>query len=120
MIEVVERAEFPCPACGFLTMSEPPGSYNICEVCGWEDDHVQLADPRYRGGANHESLVEAQQAALQRFPIDVQIAVGFRRDRTWRPLREDEAPVRDDAPKSGREYFEAAAADGVPSYYWKK
>lgn len=100
-------------------MDEPPGSYNICDVCGWEDDHVQLAHPRMRGGANHESLVEAQAAALERFPIDLEISGGYERDRTWRPLRENEQPLHDDAPRSGREYFEAAVADPVP-YYWKK
>jgi hypothetical protein len=99
-------------------MIKPPGSYNICAVCGWEDDHVQLAHPRMRGGANRECLVEAQAVALQRFPADVQSALGYERDRTWRPLREDES-MRNDAPRSGREYFYAAAVDSVP-YYWKK
>jgi len=101
-------------------MSEPPGSYYICDVCGWEDDHVQLAHPRMRDGANHDSLVEAQALALGRFPIGVQNAAGHERDPTWRPLRDDEQPLRDDAPNSGTEYFHAAAADSVPSYYWRK
>jgi hypothetical protein len=100
-------------------MSEPPGSYNICDVCGWEDDHVQLVNPRMGGGANRESLVEAQAAALQRFPIEMQMAEGFERDRTWRPLREDEQLPRIVTPHSGVKYFQASAADSV-GYYWKK
>jgi hypothetical protein len=100
-------------------MQEPPGSYSICNVCGWEDDHVQLANPRMGGGANRESLVEAQVAALRRFPIETQSAEGFERDRSWRPLREDEHLPRGDIPGSGEEYFHAAAADSV-GYYWKK
>ena len=100
-------------------MDEPPGSYNICDVCGWEDDHVQLANPRMGGGANRESLVEAQATALQRFPIEMKWAEGFERDRSWRPLREDEKAPRGDTPRWGKEYFQAAAADSV-GYYWKK
>lgn len=52
---------FPCPCCGLLTLtSGERGSYEICEVCFWEDDGVQFRDPSYRGGANVESLEEAR------------------------------------------------------------
>lgn len=51
---------FPCPCCGHLTFSEPPGSYEICPVCFWEDDAVQLRWPTYEGGANGPSLIESQ------------------------------------------------------------
>lgn len=55
-------ARFPCPCCGFLTCDEEPGgSYDICPVCFWEDDPVQLRDPDYRGGANKVSLNEARE-----------------------------------------------------------
>jgi hypothetical protein len=58
---------FNCPRCGQPSLDEePPGTYEICKVCGWEDDYVQFRDPGYRGGANHESLLEAQ-ANYQRF-----------------------------------------------------
>ena len=56
--------ELPCPACGFLTLGGTYGSYVICPVCGWEDDQLQLANPASGGGANSESLVEAQADAL--------------------------------------------------------
>jgi hypothetical protein len=49
----------PCPCCGSKVISEV-GAYEICEVCGWEDDPVQSADPDYKGGANKESLNEAR------------------------------------------------------------
>jgi cysteine-rich CPCC protein len=61
----VERQEnqYPCPCCGFLTLDEKaPGTYDICSLCGWEDDRVQFDNPLYRGGANHESLVECRLA----------------------------------------------------------
>jgi hypothetical protein len=50
---------FPCPSCGFEVFSEPPGSFEICEICGWEDDHVQLRFPALAGGANKLSLHSA-------------------------------------------------------------
>jgi len=51
----------PCPCCGYRTLDEePPGTFEICPVCYWEDDLVQFRDPDYRGGANEESLNEAR------------------------------------------------------------
>jgi Cysteine-rich CPCC len=52
---------FPCPCCGYLTIGEePPGTFEICPVCFWEDDNVQFGDPDFRGGANHVTLNEAR------------------------------------------------------------
>lgn len=52
---------YPCACCGFLTMSEPiPGTFEICPVCFWEDDNVQFNDIDFVGGANEESLRQAQ------------------------------------------------------------
>lgn len=54
---------YPCPCCGFLTIGEqPPGTFEICSVCFWEDDNVQFDDPDYAGGANKVSLNEARQS----------------------------------------------------------
>ncbi|MCQ2545539.1 MAG: hypothetical protein MJ144_03810 [Clostridia bacterium] len=47
-----------CPVCGMHYFSEKD-SYEICPVCGWEDDWLQRADPEYAGGANKISLNEA-------------------------------------------------------------
>lgn len=49
---------FKCPACGKYTFQSGPGSYEICPVCGWEDDKVQYKDPNLKGGANKLSLKE--------------------------------------------------------------
>src|SRR5947199_258026 len=55
--------KYQCPCCGLFTLDEePPGTYEICMVCWWEDDPVQFANPDYRGGANEESLNEAREA----------------------------------------------------------
>ena len=83
----------PCPACGFLTFQGTYGSYDICKMCGWEDDAVQLANPACGGGANAESLIEAQATATRRYPLGGELAKGTRRDPRWRPLSDSEKEV---------------------------
>ncbi len=52
---------YSCPCCHNLTLSEPPpGNYEICPVCYWEDDAAQFNDYDYQGGANSISLREAR------------------------------------------------------------
>jgi len=81
---------YACPCCGFLTLHQPPpGSYELCPVCYWEDDGVQFADPDYEGGANTESLKEAR-ANFRRLGASSPNAVS--RVRAPRP---DEQPVED-------------------------
>ncbi|MEV6631566.1 CPCC family cysteine-rich protein [Actinoplanes sp. NPDC051470] len=53
-------SQFPCVCCGHLVLEEPPGSHQICPVCDWEDDLVQLRWPTLGSGANKDSLVESQ------------------------------------------------------------
>ena len=114
-----EETLYPCPACGFLMFEEAPGTYDICDICGWEDDHVQLANPRLRGGANKESLVEAQIRILKEHPIDIKEAGEYKRDPKWRPLTEEESEMTKGAPETGMDYFkEAGEVD--PTYYWLK
>ncbi|MCG6168921.1 CPCC family cysteine-rich protein [Leptospira sanjuanensis] len=52
---------FLCPCCGYLTLGEESGSYEICPVCYWENDNVQNDDPSYSGGANKISLQTARE-----------------------------------------------------------
>lgn len=84
---------FPCVCCGHLTMGEPPGSYDICPVCFWEDDQVQLRWPDWAGGANRPSLIEAQAnvaafgACEQRFVARVKPPRDDEPlDPNWRPI----------------------------------
>ncbi len=46
-----------CPVCGKYVFAE---AHDICPVCGWENDRVQLEDPDFAGGANKISLNEAR------------------------------------------------------------
>lgn len=51
----------PCPVCGEYLFPET-GSFDICEVCGWEDDAVQEDNPDEEDCANHMSLNQAKAA----------------------------------------------------------
>lgn len=76
-----------CPCCGCFTLGEePPGTFEICPVCWWEDDSVQFADPDFEGGANGPSLRSARRSYLLTGAADPD-----HRGRA-RPPRPDEAP----------------------------
>lgn len=48
---------YPCPCCSYLTLSmPPPGTFEICPVCNWEDDNIQFNNWDFEGGANEVSL----------------------------------------------------------------
>ena len=52
---------FRCRCCGYRTLDEkPPGTFDICPVCFWEDDNVQTNDPDSAGGANRLSLNQSR------------------------------------------------------------
>ena len=100
---------YPCPCCGFLVFEETLGSYEICRICGWEDDEVQQRWPGYRGGANVESLCEAQVAFISRVGAEIRLSYGTRRHPDWRPLHAAECLGADSDP------------DRTPYvYYWDR
>ena len=41
-------------------MERPNGNYDICPVCFWEDDPIQMEDETFEGGANTVSLLQAR------------------------------------------------------------
>jgi hypothetical protein len=52
---------YTCPCCGYKTLTEqPPGTFETCPICYWEDDDTQYYDPDYPDGSNGVSLKEAQ------------------------------------------------------------
>lgn len=55
---------YNCPCCGQKTL-ETEHMFDICSVCGWEDDNVQFRNPNLRGGANFFSLNEYKKAFLE-------------------------------------------------------
>ena len=49
-----------CPVCGefeFVIADD----FEVCDICGWEDDGLQLYDPGMFGGANAISLNQARE-----------------------------------------------------------
>jgi hypothetical protein len=81
--ELREAPRFICECCGYRTLLSE-GYYEICRVCGWQDDRNDLrgGDLDMKSGPNRMSLREAQ--------------ANFRRDGTSDPrLREH---VRDPRP----------------------
>lgn len=58
--------QHPCPCCGFSTLlGRPPGSGELCPVCGWEDDYVQFWAREHPGGANKVGLLHARSNFLR-------------------------------------------------------
>ena len=56
-----ESKKWRCPCCGNETFDEKvPGSYEVCKICGWEDDKAQYEDIDLAGGANEKSLRECR------------------------------------------------------------
>lgn len=111
---------YPCPCCGFLVFGEEPGSYDICGICGWEDDPVQLLYP-LAGGANPPLLQEQKRflATLTDETLEALRARGLVRCPDWRPLNASDIRPDDPGPRSGMEYFDAIPCDR-PEYYWRK
>jgi alkyl hydroperoxide reductase subunit AhpF len=57
---IAKDGVFACPCCDGYSFSEA-GGYEICDVCGWEDDPVQAANADLAGGANGVRLIEARE-----------------------------------------------------------
>ena len=109
---------YPCPACGFLTFQGPPGSYEICPVCNWEDDAVQLRFPQLRVGANRSSLEEWQHEVLKSHPIEQQEQGEWHRAPGWRPWTLQDQVTVGRPPGTGLDYFNTLAETGEVDYYW--
>ena len=116
------NAKYPCPSCGYLMFAEPPGSYDICKICFWEDDSVQLRDPHYRGGANAPSLLESQRnfqefgACERRFVAQVRPPNDRdTRDPGWRPADPTHDNLEHCLPEGG---WEGPWPDDWTVLYW--
>ena len=49
-----------CPVCGQYQFIVDD-NFEVCPVCGWEDDGIQRENPDYAGGANEDSLNQYRQ-----------------------------------------------------------
>ncbi len=117
---------YPCPCCGYEVFGEPPGLHDICPICYWEDDIVQLAFPDLAGGANHCSLIEGQSAFAQSGACEEQFKENVRapldsdtRHTTWCALDSERDRYLKCDSQSDREKWQAAKDSQLPClYYW--
>ncbi|MEU5263205.1 CPCC family cysteine-rich protein [Amycolatopsis sp. NPDC021455] len=114
-------AEYPCPCCGHRMFDLPPGNYDICRVCFWEDDNIQLRWPDWAGGANSLSLIDAQRAHAEmgameyRFTGIVRMAaLDEPLDDGWRPI---DLAVDDFEPRGVHDA--PWPADMTSLYWWR-
>ena len=112
---------YPCPVCGYLTFVESPGSYDVCAVCDWEDDALQLEfATTLSGGANAPTLLDAQREFAQAAGRLASRSAGASRppgrDPTWRPID----LARDRFPDWGNQASERAPATDECLYYWRE
>ncbi len=122
---VAKPGRYPCPCCGHLVYRDQPGSYDICPVCFWEDDLVQLRWPDYGGGANRPSLIEAQEnyrlvgASEPRLLDHVRAANPSEPlDPHWRRFDPTRDRVEERLP--GVDYGKTYADDSASYYYWNE
>src|ERR1700733_8432293 len=90
---------YPCPCCGYLVFKEKPGSYDVCPICYWEDDAMQLSFPMMEGGANTVSLHQAQKNFQLIGACESGLSTKVRgplssdqRDAGWRPFNPSKDP----------------------------
>jgi len=78
--EQSNEAPYACPCCGYPTLGSL-SKFEICFLCGWEDDGQDDADADVvRSGPNHSfSLVEAREnfeRYLMKYPPELDTRVG--------------------------------------------
>lgn len=120
-----EIKRYTCPCCGYMVFSEPPGSYEICPICFWEDDNIQLSDFNMAGGANKVSLLEGQKNYEKFGAVEERLIRYVRKptnmdikDKTWRKINEKK-DIIDTLEPSG-DYKLTQPEDFIKPYYWKK
>ena len=84
---------YTCPCCGYKVYSKPPEDDQICGICYWQNDIVDLVYALKPNGPNHVSLLEAQKnfqkigACEKRFIQYVKLPSKEEiKDPEWRPI----------------------------------
>ncbi|WP_431109000.1 CPCC family cysteine-rich protein [Winogradskyella poriferorum] len=58
-MELHMESELQCPCCDYYTLSER-GVYDICPICFWEDDGIDITELDKHSGPNHITLREGR------------------------------------------------------------
>ena len=113
---------YTCPCCGYRVFNGPPGTEELCPICGWRDDLMHLRFPLFNGMPNGISLIDAQMNYSVIGAKDADALKGVRfpnsgdeRDPDWRPLDLDI-----DEPQEMPVDFDGLAEpeDATTLYYW--
>jgi len=85
---------YTCPCCGYKTLRER-NNWESCQVCKWNDDDIQSIRPDLDGGANKESLREAQKnfkeigrASKHLYKSHKAPISDYEKDENWMPFAE--------------------------------
>ena len=113
---------YTCPCCGYRVFAAPPGSEEICPLCGWLDDLMHLRFVLFGGLPNGISLAEAQQNVVQIGAKDAAALGSVRfpnasdkRDPDWRPFD----PETDEAEGIPTDFDGLSEPEDPTSlYYW--
>lgn len=109
-------SKIACPCCGYLVFDER-GCYEICPVCFWEDDGVQIADPWFSGGANEPSLEQSQRNFAQSQAGVRAATKGYTKDPDWRPVRKGD---RKHVTTPGEIDEKNKTGEAIPYEYWER
>ncbi len=118
-------ALYPCPCCGYLTFEESSGSDEICPICFWQDDFVQLAFPDMAGGANKCSLIEGQRNFASFGACENRLIPNARppreherRDTQWRPFDPQNDSHLQWESQEDRDLWQTVKDGQICLYYW--
>jgi hypothetical protein len=103
---------------------EPPGSYDICKICFWEDDMFQLRFQTLDIGANNASLIEARRNYKKFGASELKLKQYTRlptkkdkRDTNWRIFDPAKDIINKDFYGVARDY--EWEKDKLSLYYWR-
>ncbi len=108
--------KYPCPCCGYLMFEEGPGSLEICTICFWQDDIIDLEQMYEPAGPNKLSLEKSQinfaqlGAVEERFVEHVRsVSSESAKESNWRVLDRSKDIPRD---------IKTDSVDFKELYYW--
>jgi len=114
----MKSKKYTCVCCGHRVFSVL-FNFEICSVCGWEDDPLQIRFPMEKG-ANKVSLVEAQinlikMGVIYKGFLNFGSGEKFEKDTGWRMLDKQDKFHRKDKQVNEIDY----PMDMATLYYWK-